>query len=436
MGETGTSKLVNRLVLALLGAAALLRLGWAYASASGTGGEARNVALAIASGRGIADAYAVGQGPTAHLSPISPGIAGITYRLLGIESVPAEVLLTLYTVALALLSYWLLFRTFGRLGSPLPARLAALAFLCVAPTYIGQESKDFKIWDGGLSAALLALFLDRLTAANAKSRIGTGDLALLAIILAVLFFVSPNLGLGGYLAALILAWRRLDWGRFFGAGALAAVALAAVLTPWVIRNDRVMGEPIVLRSNAGLELALANHPDALSGRDERQVFLDRIRAIHPLQGEAAYARMVAAGGEVAYARALGDEAKAWMMAHPADAARLAVRHVRQIFWPDPWQFAAFRSGAAVGLRTLLAGLIGTIGLAGMLWRLWRRDWDWLPVAAVVLVAALSYAPFQPINRYTYLFYAPLAYCAFDLLLAAARAAWERRGRRQTGAEAA
>ena len=35
---------------------------------------------------------------------------------------------------------------------------------------------------------------------------------------------------------------------------LTCVAFAAVLAPWVVRNERVMGAPVLTRDNFGVEL--------------------------------------------------------------------------------------------------------------------------------------------------------------------------------------
>ena len=53
------------------------RIGWATIRRTPWAtGEAPNVAIALAHGRGFSDAFFVGQGPTAHLLPIAPAIAG------------------------------------------------------------------------------------------------------------------------------------------------------------------------------------------------------------------------------------------------------------------------------------------------------------------------------------------------------------------------
>ncbi len=59
------------LAVVFLGCA--LRLVWAmHGHLSPTGGESDAIARALAEGRGFADAFGPGSGPTAHLMPLTP----------------------------------------------------------------------------------------------------------------------------------------------------------------------------------------------------------------------------------------------------------------------------------------------------------------------------------------------------------------------------
>ena len=97
----------------------------------GGAGEAFNVAAALANGFGFADAYRVGQGPTAHLLPTTPAIAGAVYAIFGLEAWLAEFLLACWSIGLAMGTYLLLFSAFDRLGSSRWARLIGIR-LCSA----------------------------------------------------------------------------------------------------------------------------------------------------------------------------------------------------------------------------------------------------------------------------------------------------------------
>lgn len=396
----GPRRARNLLVLILLCGAAL-RFAWAIIRPdSGASGEAAFVAEAIANGRGFADAYAKGQGPTAHLLPISPLIAGGVYALFGVRSALSEIILTLWSVGLVFAAFALLYRAFARLGMSIRARLGAILFLCLAPTYIAQESVDFRIWEGSLAIFLAALFFDRAMALAMDEEAKRLHLLLLGGIAALLFFVNPPLGLGAGLCGLVLAIRRLTFRQTLTICASGLLCLTVMVAPWAYRNYRAFHEFVPLRSNAGLELALANHPGALSGADQGKVFSDRLLAIHPAQSRATFDRMKAVGGEVAYARLLGQETTGWMKSHKLATARLALRHLRQIIWPDPWQFA----NRAKSLRATVAGIAGVLGLLGLLVGLISDRRSWMYPATLLAVPALALSFFQPVSRYTYLFF--------------------------------
>lgn len=59
-------------------------------------GEAGNVAHAIAGSRGFGDRRFIGSGPTAHLTPAQPLLAGLVLNLFGLDSM-ASVLLLLFS---------------------------------------------------------------------------------------------------------------------------------------------------------------------------------------------------------------------------------------------------------------------------------------------------------------------------------------------------
>lgn len=400
-------------VAGLLAIGVCIRVAWSLLrDGHGATGEAFNVARAIAEGRGFADAFRVGQGPTAHLLPISPGIAGGVYRLFGVHSPAAESILTAWALMLMLGTYLLLFRLFGGLGVSRWARLGGLAYLCLSPVYIAQEAVDFRIWEGGLAVCLAAILLSALVAAERVERISAARTAGLAVLAAALFFVNPIIGVAGYAGTLIFAWRRFGMSQFVLAGLMAAAALAAFAAPWALRNASQLDAFVPLRSNAGLELALGQNPHAVDGADRGEVFRRRLAEIHPAVGSEAYRRLTAIGGEVPYSQALGRETRNWIADHPGDAARLTLRHIRQTLAPEPWQFG---NGFLPELRAILANLSGLLGLAGLALALSGRRPLWIYVALMVLVPAIVMSPFQPISRYTYLFYPWLTFCAAYLV---------------------
>jgi hypothetical protein len=418
----------KRIVLLLLACGAAERGVYnLFRHYSRAGGEAYLVAQAIAEGRGFADAYGLGHGPTAHLLPISPGIAGGVYKLFGVDSPAAELVLATWSIALVLGSYFFFDRDFARLGVSGRARLIALGFLCIAPTYIAQESVDFRVWEGGLAVFISALFLDRLLALR-DGRAPFRNQAALSVIVPILFFISPLLGLAA-VASLCVYWMgQRDLTGFVASFAVSGIVLAALIVPWTLRNERVLGHFIPLRSNAGLELAIGQHPGALADRPGDEILMARLAAIHPLQSRKAFDAMKAAGGEIPYARKRGVEAQQWMIAHPGQSTRLMLTHLRQALIPSPWMFRIWGNLPLAPLQGGLAILVGVFGLLGLGERLMQGDRRWFYVALLIGVPALLFSPFQPVMRYSYLDYAPLAFSAAAGLSMLSRRLIARRSR--------
>ena len=141
------------------------------------------------------------------------------------------------------------------------------------------------------------------------------------------------------------------WRRHLPKAIAAGLVFLAVVSPWTLRNQRVFGAFVPLRTNFGVELYLGNGPGANG-------FL--LEYLHPSKEAAQYARYQAMG-ELGYARWRGDEAKQIIAADPARFFRLCL--IRAYFYwfgvPDPAGrpvndfFRSFNYGVAS-----IAGLLG------------------------------------------------------------------------------
>jgi hypothetical protein len=243
----------------------------------------------------------------------------------------------------------------------------------------------------------------------------------MCLLAALLFFVNPIVGLGVYACAGVACWQRLSAWRIGTTIALAVATLAIFIVPWTLRNEFVLGSPVLLRSNLGLELALANYPGALDDKIEpHERMVRRLKEIHPNKSEAAYQAMRAAGGEVAYFQQLRQVTFQWMRTNPGATLWLALRHLRQTFLPQMWEFTVVNRSLTSYLRFVLANLVGGLGLIAIGHALINRKPRWIYVALLVLAPALCLSLFQPVVRYTYIFYPLLVFGAADLLTRAER----------------
>jgi hypothetical protein len=391
------------------------RVGWAVSRRTPWAvGEAPNVAIALAKGRGFADAFFPGQGPTAHVLPIAPAVAGAVYWLFGIRTPIAETILCGWSLLLTFGCYGLFALIFARLGLHRRAVLGGFVLLCVLPVYTTNEAFEFRVWEGGLGLLLGALSLLLFIRADAGEP--PRHFAIWrALLPAAAFFVNPPVGVAAVLAAALYWWRHRHTERFWKVALAGLAAIALFVLPWTIRNERAMGHAIPLRDDLGMEIAVANHPAAVHPADLDRVFMDRLIAIQPYIHPPAYRAMWASGGEVAYSQKLGRETAAWMKAHPGDVAIIWRRHFVEMLFTRKWLFKTAHGRSLPLIRTIIVNVVAVLGLIGLALAARRRDGLYAYALIFVAVPTLLYVPFQPINRYTWLIWPPLIYLAVDAI---------------------
>ncbi len=116
--------------------------------------EASNMAVAFAETGQLADSYRPGQGPSAHLLPLPILWAGAVYRLLGVHSFAAELVLATSAILAVAASHLFLYLAFGVMGMPRPARPAGLAALALVPFNLQLEVIFFRIRESAFGVAL------------------------------------------------------------------------------------------------------------------------------------------------------------------------------------------------------------------------------------------------------------------------------------------
>ena len=110
-------------------------------------------------------------------------------------------------------------------------------------------------------------------------------------------------------------------------GIAAAVALAATLSPWLIRNALVFHRFIPMRDSMGLELWMGNN-----GYSERWTS-DQMHPLHDAAELGAYNRM----GELAYMDMKEQQAKAFIRSHAVWYAGMSLRRAIYL-WTGYWSF--------------------------------------------------------------------------------------------------
>lgn len=188
----------------------------------------------------------------------------------------------------------------------------------------------------------------------------------------------------------------------------AALALAATLAPWTLRNWRHFGAPILVNDAGGYNAWRGTHPrlHAMLANTEPARFAEDSRVLE--EDLARLAREQGLGSDASPAerdRRWWAAARAHLAEDPVRGARILARNALAFFrpWLDP---------AAYGWKTLTVSAawfvtLGVLALGGLR-ALWRRDRaTTLLLVAGVLLAGLAHVPFQTVLRFRLPFTEPL-----------------------------
>jgi hypothetical protein len=392
------------IVAIVLGGAMLL--AEAFESRYFANAEAGNVARAIASGRGFADAFFEGQGPTAHLLPVAPFIAGEFYKLFGFHG-SGQAALAIWAVGVTGASFGLAAFCCRLMGTSLRTSVLAFAFLCLVPIHSFTEAVRWQVWDGGL-ATLLGLASLVLVLQGEHERRPPRFILLKAALPAATFLVNPMVGLAAIAVSALSTLRHRAREGIVRPMVLLAVCLVAMLTPWVIRNQLVLKHTILLRDNLGLELALANYPGALLA-DHATATKERLQEIHPWDNPSAQRAMEASGGEFAYSQKLLGSTLEWMKNNPNAVAGIWIRHLSETLFPPSEIFEREHESFVPHVRAIVASIVNFVAILSLIAAAIRGDRIYAYPGVFIAVILFLGLPFLPILRYSWVTY-PLAAC--------------------------
>jgi 4-amino-4-deoxy-L-arabinose transferase-like glycosyltransferase len=207
--------------------------------------EHGEIAANLLAGRGFAVRFLGAEGPTSQQAPFYPALLAVSDWLWGPGSPRSSLAIELaQAVAGAATALgvawlgWLLFprrRAIGWIGAALfaahPAQIYAVAHLQVA------------VW---VTLALVLLLCCCLATRDTL----LAD-ALNGFLSGGLLLIEPILVVAVPVVALLLAGKRRGWEKRLRAVAFFAAAVAAALFPWLLRNYRVHGEFVFVKSTLG-----------------------------------------------------------------------------------------------------------------------------------------------------------------------------------------
>ena len=399
------------IVIALLICGALVRLVVPSGTTTPYPFEVYNVAASLVTTGRFADPFGYPSGPTAHVGMLTPFPSALAYWLFGVGSPRAEYLLTVWTVFLVCLSIWLCWRLAVALDAPRGGRIAAVAVAALAPLYIAIEVRYGRNYETFPATVILIWILVKLAEADAGV-LTRGWLVLMGASAGFLFILSPSAGLAAIVALALFHLLRTPFRQWWIAPASTLAVVGLLAGPWAVRNMHELGAPIFLRDDFGLELAFGNYPGAVHPADPRLAYWSRMNEIQTMHLTEAQLR--AAGGEVAYYRALSQTAREWIAAHPWDFLALCGRRFVEFFFPPRWFWSPQLATPErfSGLRQSIVWLAALGGLATLVAMApFRRAYAYMLVA--VMAFSLPYVLTHTDLRYRYPISTLLIFCALD-----------------------
>jgi hypothetical protein len=346
------------------------------------GFEAGRIARSVATGRGYANPFNGVSGPSAWLPPLYPLLMAGVFKVFGVYSRGAALALmvvdSLFSAAIAPAVYEIAARCFdargiARRGSKYAAPVALWSAWLWAVYPAALQYAVHWIWEMSLTACLFAwavVVALRLRGVGEEQEVGSRKQEVgLWVGLGVLWglIALSNASLLLCLPAMMIwvAWPELrKWrlrGKTIAGAVLTCVAFAAVLAPWVVRNERVLHAFVPTRSNLGVELY-----ESTLERNDGFPWGTTIPLWTSDPGFKLYVRM----GEVKYAAMRGAEAKARIGARPWRTAEWTLD--RFLFFWDGTPHPANGHAVQEYLRQLSYSFLSLCGLLGLVLMLRRR----------------------------------------------------------------
>jgi 4-amino-4-deoxy-L-arabinose transferase-like glycosyltransferase len=330
------------------------------------------LARSVAAGEGVASPFPFGDEPrpTAFRPPLYPLFLGAVYAVVGAGIGVAQIVnVLLGTVVVLLVAV-----VASRLSTP-RVGIAAGIMAAISPPLLANDGPPLAESLGlCLMLAVVLLLIDGRTSAA-------------GVVSGLLVLTKPSAQAMVVVLLAFLVWR-VGWRR----AAAFGLAVALVVTPWLVRNWQVLGAPVLATSN-GFNLAALYSPQSRAAGH----WLDPLN--DPRFDETVSS--VAPGDEAALDSALRQLAVEQLRREPFAVVDVSVRHVAQLFdlRPPEGDGGELLDGRNLPFRyaTLpLVWLLLAAGLAGM-WVSRRSPgmWALLVVVVPLIAVAIPFSPMPP-----------------------------------------
>jgi 4-amino-4-deoxy-L-arabinose transferase-like glycosyltransferase len=322
--------------------------------------------------------------PTAAWPPGYPVFLGSVFTVFGEglhQTAAANIALSLATIVIV---YAIALRLFDR---PTAAIASAALALWPGQIYYTSLALSEPLFTFLFASAVL-LLVSAPAVTDRRTR-----LALLATFGAVVALAALTRGQALLLVPIaVVVWGITGsrWKAAIGWGMLAAFAVAAVLAPWVVRNQQKLGSPVIIATNLGPNVWIGHHEGA-SG----VMYVEGGALPQPEQGGLTQPEIEVEADRIALREGLS-----YMVTHPRDELRLSAIKLRALYesdataldWNSGYDPGYYRTDAIEnGLRDtanaywFTALILGAAGLAGSFAR-WRDNVILLPMLVLAWTA--------------------------------------------------
>ena len=311
------------------------------------------IARCVAGGQGYVDVDRLT--PTAFRPPLYPiQLAGLLIVL------PVAAAVAVLNLAWGVVTVWATFHAGRALGLGGASTLAAL-LVAIDPLLLQYSTQPMtEVTCAGL-VALLVYWIVRRDRTDRVRQLGIGVLFGALVLCRPTFWPMAGLALLGWGSSWLIAWRHLradaaSPGELVVFPWRVVVGTLLVVGPWVVRNQCVIGSPIVTTTHGGYTLLLANNPvfftevvDRGWGSDWSKPSFDRWKA--DLQASLT-SELGPNASELDRDRWQSARARHFIAAEPDRFLRAAWHRVRSLWSTLP------QGEAAAGAKTRLIQLVG------------------------------------------------------------------------------
>jgi 4-amino-4-deoxy-L-arabinose transferase-like glycosyltransferase len=348
------------------------------------GWEMGRLARSIAMGQGFSSPTDLPTGPSAWAPPLYPYILAGVFKLFGVYSALSAWVILTFNSVFAALTCLTLYRIAERIYGISVARGTAWTW-AVFPYAIYWPVRV--VWETSLTAFLLSLAL-LLTLRMAGGPPRRRDWILFGLLWGVIALTNTAVVSMFPFCLIWLLYRLPRVRRQFIGAALCVLAVALVMSPWLVRNYRVFGKFILVRDNLPLEMYEANNDqsEGLWTRNE-----------HPGNNPEAMRRFQQLG-ELGFMDEKRQEVREFIREHPGRFLWFTVERA-VYFWIAPPQ-ATILDGYDLMISRHTNFLLGAaFAFAGSWLTIRNRKRGAFLLACFLLIYPLPYYLVMPFVRY-------------------------------------